>query len=151
MREIKFRVWSPLNKKMYKLGKIEFEYGLTTLFPECWQAYTNSALEPEAILLQYTGLTDKNGKEIYEGDIVLVRNWSRKYTCSKCGHSENTDTTAIVSWQNEYTTGEYDDHYHSVARFSLKYNTSSEYALEDDDGLEVIGNIHENPELLEII
>ena len=83
MREIKFRVWDSDFKKMRYLSSthdiIEFDengigqyHNLQTGYGE-WFGY----------LMQYTGLKDKNGKEIYEGDIVrFVRNFS-KYKCSK--------------------------------------------------------------------
>ena len=132
MREIKFRVWSPLNKKMYKLGKIEFEYGLTTLFPECWQAYTNSALEPEAILLQYTGLTDKNGKEIYEGDLLRCFG---QIPCKK----ERNDHIGKIS---------YFIHGFQIFLWDGKDWCAPKRISYCADQLEVIGNIYENPELL---
>ena len=65
---------------------------------------------------QFTGLTDKNGKEIFDGDII-----------------ENTysqDKKDIIEWREGITTP-----------FNLPY-----YAQEDD--LEVIGNIHDNPDLI---
>lgn len=71
---------------------------------------------------QYTGLTDKNGKKIFEGDIV-----------------RNGDYTMIVVW--------YDFH----AAFMLAFRVDGEYFEAISNShiyLEVIGNIHDNPELL---
>ena len=61
MREIKFRAWDSFNKIM--------------MFSESYISvllayYLKGKQPPSGILMQYTGLKDKNGKEIYEGDIV---------------------------------------------------------------------------------
>lgn len=99
MREIKFRIWDGNNGY--------FDY------PDTLEL--NRGLEYE----QYTGLKDKKGREIYEGDIV----WRPR------GHSRE-----VV---------EFDYGFYPFDAYELE-----ELGMPDADDCEVIGNIHENPELL---
>ena len=109
MRDIKFRYWREEDKKM--------------IYPHHTELPNN-----QNVLMQYTGLKDKNGKEIYEGDILGGVYESPIFYCLKCKcfQLEFTDFGCAAC------TG--DVHWAEIA--------------EDDGKLEVIGNIHENPELI---
>ena len=115
MREIKFRAWDKKWKEM---------------FPCC---FFNGEL-PNIILMQYTGLKDKNKKEIYEGDLIQV---------SDIGIAEVVYGFHITSkddWSVE----------HGTMGFTLKWiGTDDHSELQSSKDLEIIGNIYENPELAE--
>lgn len=88
-------------------------------------------------LMQWTGLKDKNGREIYEGDLVEFYDFWDEITG---GHAEGKSRVGKVEYIGTgfFVTDIKDEEYESDL-FLLKIN---------DDELEVIGNIYENPELL---
>lgn len=124
MREIKFRMWDP-SKKMIKFDAYPGAYP-GTYFLNMWLYQIQKSGD---ILMQYTGQKDKNGKEIYEGDII------KQYSLPD--YKEPLEDVALVFWSE------------CDARFSLnwlegayvQYNNIYWYSYE------VIGNIYENPEI----
>ena len=113
-REIKFRIWhSDIQEMLY-----QFTLPMAGPGQDLNQAFS-WLLKP---IMQFTGLKDKNGKEIYEGDIV--------------SHSLDNSTIplSVVSFED------------GMFVFSDKEYTTE--LIESLDYCEVIGNIYENPELL---
>ena len=123
MREIKFRAW---NTKLEKwIDDIDLSMdGVVVL--NTAQTF-GGAYGHEPILMQYTGLKDKNGKEIYEGDIV------KSYMCIK------PIVVEYKIYQSDSCCVCGEDHI-NFAGFEFDSIPKS--------CLEIIGNIYENPELL---
>ncbi len=80
---------------------------------------------------QFTGLTDKNGKKIFEGDIIQY--------CG-CGYRESMGTIIYDKNFGAFVSKEYE-------RYYVRFGDISQYGTVM--GVEVIGNVHDNPELLE--
>lgn len=137
MREIKFRAWDSSIRRM--LYQTNMEY-----FDDMIAFRINLDMlgdAQEIIIMQYTGLIDKNGKEIYEGDIIDIHqtvNGCNLFVViwSDIGFSVRYLIDGEVSREYEY---EYD------IKELLEVNVNKY-----DKEIEVIGNIYDNPELLEI-
>lgn len=71
-REIKFRMWHKKSKKMFDVESINFKDRIVNIWNSGIYSLSTFCLD-DVILMQYTGLHDKNGKEIYEGDIVKIK------------------------------------------------------------------------------
>jgi len=136
-RKIKFRAWDEEEKEMYFPLAIarstydgdddedEDESKGKMFAPDLWYGYEIQGITNDK-LMQYTGLKDKNGKEIYEGDIV------------KIGHYNEVRTEVV---QIETLSDGMDCH-----PFSRENYHHDGYDNAKDS--EIIGNIFEHPELL---
>lgn len=123
MRELKFRVWSDADQEYMK--GIQAVYGCQT------PVYNDEGDRFD--IEQYTGLKDKNGKEIYEGDII--RNIEEV--------APNKSKTYQVFYKVDFAVFD-------VAPVDGKIDIlSGGFNFASMTHYEVIGNIHENPELLE--
>lgn len=130
----KFRVWlpNPDVERMLRVKALVFEQNKTRCV--CGYAYDFYLEDEDAIIMQSTGLRDKNGKEIFEGDIVTDGEFAR-----------------IVQYHQ--TLGFYMFDEEDNERFFSDSATLEDF--EEDakivsEIMEIIGNVYENPELLEV-
>lgn len=128
MKEPKFRAYSPVLKAMieeFDLMDIAYAYDCRYLIPTD-DTITFDIFADDVIIMQSTGIEDKNGKEIYTADIV-------KSVFVRSDNTERVYTRAVIV----------DDEY---AAFTLK-GELTDWQL-NGATYEIIGNIYENPELL---
>lgn len=118
MRKIKFRIWFTVLKKMV------YTVGITELLFEDGNYYEYNGAKEPVVIEQLTGLYDKNGRGIYEGDIIVLK--------------EDIKYRGIVVYNERMfeaifnSAGLEDDVLNYIPRY-----------------IRIEGNIHENPELLE--
>lgn len=118
MRDIKFRVWTGSQMlSAFTLFDIQSE---------------TASVSTRDIIMQYTGVDDKNGTPIFEGDIV-------EGTC--LGFCDDDEFKDVV----EFSNGSF-----CFSKEKWKDGTYDWYSLEnyDPEDLEVVGNIYENPDVL---
>lgn len=126
MREIKFKAWDKKGRILYPVSELIWtkdgkpqphRHDIT------WKYRHGEGAEDSYVLIQYTGLKDKNGKEIYEGDILQAKTAVGDETWS-----------IVVEWGTH--------HGHEDEWIGFNIGTTGHV-------WEVIGNIWETPELLE--
>jgi len=123
IRDIKFRAWIKEQKQMVEVIELNFHQATIA---SIYDDYTNGEQEwdledfKNVELMQYVGLKDKDGTEIYEGDILF---------------DESDEHTGLVNF-NE-------------GGFAFSFENITEPLANNHWCMEVIGNIYENPELLQ--
>ena len=138
MKEIKFRAWHKKNKKLYKVNGIDFNNryvfcdGKDNIYNDVFRLN-------EVVIEQYTGMKDKNGKKIYEGDIVKVyyKQWRKDWEGKdKWNYWDNIENIVFINGGFMFHIVVFDT---DMYRPMMPMFNNCEL-----NGIEVIGNIHEN-------
>ncbi|EKB3549485.1 hypothetical protein ONY91_001694 [Listeria monocytogenes] len=124
MREIEYRAFVKETKKMLPVTDLCFNETEAVGVSGCGNAKCTLCVDwysfDDVVLMQYTGLKDKNGKKIFEGDV---------------GWDEHNECYGVVKFEE--------------GKFLYVWENIAEDLQEVADGIEICGNIHENPDLLE--
>jgi hypothetical protein len=136
MRPLKFRAWDKTEKKMTSVTDISFNDDgrvvVTVFQPTPKDKYYYRLIEGEnCILMQFVGLQDKHGKDVYEGDIIKA--------IAESTYNRNISVTAKVEIAENGL----------LAPFWIRVRWGEEWWIDTVvDGFEIIGNIYEHPELI---
>jgi uncharacterized phage protein (TIGR01671 family) len=137
MREIKLRAWDKHKKKflpddVYAILSKHYAGAILIMLKD-FEDYREGEFgyEHSIVLLQYTGLKDKNGKEIYEGNVIKIEVKKRNK-----GDFPNLKNYLVVFEDFSFSYKDNEGYYATPLNIFIK-------------GVEVIGNIYENPELLD--
>lgn len=133
MKNIKYRVWNKNKKQMRPVRAISFAGKSITTDFDTWY-FKNCEL------MQWTGLNDRLGKEIYEGDILLhfdkkyIVEWSEEMAAFQSRNPKDDVDVDFFNWGN-------------IPSLETK-GVKLMFDGRDEGNCEIIGNIYENPGLL---
>jgi len=138
MKDIKFRAFHKPSKKLFDVYCFTDIEVMENSFDGVFTSETLPALRQDCELMQYTGLKDCDRKEIFENDIVEVE-FDDYYSNDFFTIDENSIFTGKITFESFGYYVEFPDTYMSI-------NDINTFNIK----IKILGNIHQNPELLEI-
>tara|TARA_R100000951_G_C2648656_1_gene183547 strand:+ start:1964 stop:2440 length:477 start_codon:yes stop_codon:yes gene_type:complete len=154
-REIKFRVFDLVDNKMYYLATsmisslhVQINNSHWGLFDGAGMSICGSA-QKDGVLMQYTGLKDKNGVEVFQGDFLEVKRDVEGY-----GHTSYGGIVLVEAHTCGYslklispTEKEVEKTFHE-GNDEMCIDSTSLWHIDDAENIEVIGNIYHKPEFI---
>ena len=142
MREIKFKAWDKLNKEMFNVEIMDFQERKVYKDTVSYRKFNDIEL------MQYTGLKDKNEKEIYEGDVVKLVHTGIEISADRLEDLKRF--VGIIKYENGiFKIVKTEKSLIESKYFEMEQKKVSEIFIYSKlYDLEVVGNIYENPELL---
>lgn len=155
MRQIKFRAWDNKKKKMQRVYKIDFlENGDYEVAISVFESMGFITEDNGSVLMQSTGLLDQKGNEIYDGDILKLT-YKGKSKIGKDAEWKEQEQIHAVKW------GDFEDCQAYCQTWVWGYSSLfqmvdqvkkglvvNSYWENKDISFEIVGNIHETPELI---
>lgn len=138
-REIKFRAWDKLGKRMIDNGYYSFIFlnGQITGVVDVIDGTRTNFIAPKIVVMPFTGQFDKHKWPIFEGDIVRFNAFTE--------HGNSGKTTGQILWnEDECAWSIFAKH----CEFGL--GTKNGLFMSWAKNIDIIGNVYENPELLEV-
>ncbi|MEZ2446101.1 YopX family protein [Chitinophaga sp. RCC_12] len=152
MREIKFRAFCKPFGIMCRVSEIDFLNNMICLVISKWRSIQDAYGFADVEIMQFTGLNDSNGIDIYEGDIIRASGYyykkthdmsqARRFVASSIPDSYETVLGVfpfIVVWNTDFSGWGFKSSIHQIATNVSERN------------YEVIGNIYQHPELIKTL
>ena len=139
MENIKFRVFDPESKKIEQVGALDWDHtcnSIITCNTTTQKLYNGYHKSFDFILMQYTNLKDRTGKEIYEGDVVRIGYTRDNYVFDNIGYVYYSIDRAMF-------------YIAELRKEQFNIGSITKNTINGKDKIfEIIGNIYQNPELL---
>ena len=135
MRVVKFRAWDKEIEKIYPVLEIDFVEEWVSMYSKIAGRHYNWL--NNLVLMQYTGMQDKNGIEIYEGDILELR----------ANPFNKTRDLFQVFFKDGGFRDEWNNYIGQYLPPDIRNRQGGRVRL--NEACEVVGNIYENPKLLQ--